>query len=177
VLGYRAATAGDVEAVAGLHADSWRRTYRGAYSDAFLDGDVFADRLRVWSGRLDAPGADHFTIVAERAGSVVGFAHTILDSHPELGALLENLHVSNDLKGQGVGTRLLAESADSLIERRPASGLFLSVLEQNTAAQAFYDARGGTLVARRIGGPFPGGGTAPVFVYSWPDPSRLLGRG
>jgi hypothetical protein len=27
-----------------LHADSWRRHYRGAYADAFLDGDVLADR-------------------------------------------------------------------------------------------------------------------------------------
>jgi len=173
---FRAATEHDVEAVAALHADSWRRTYRGAYSDAFLDGDVFADRLTVWSARLAQPSNDHFTIVADDGDSIVGFAHTILDQHPELGALLENLHVSSAEKGRGVGTRLMGESARELAARRLGSGLFLTVLEQNTAAQAFYDARGGARVARRIGGPFPGGGTAPVFVYAWSTPAQLLGR-
>ena len=39
-LRFRPADADDAAAVAGLHADSWRRHYRGAFSDAFLDGDV-----------------------------------------------------------------------------------------------------------------------------------------
>src|SRR6188768_3459087 len=46
-IGLRPATAGDAGQIAALHADSWRRHYRGAYSDAFLDGDVLTDRLRV----------------------------------------------------------------------------------------------------------------------------------
>ncbi|MBV9411286.1 MAG: GNAT family N-acetyltransferase, partial [Acidimicrobiia bacterium] len=36
----RVATIDDVEAIAALHADSWRRNYRGAYLDSYLDGDV-----------------------------------------------------------------------------------------------------------------------------------------
>lgn len=172
----REATAHDVETIAGLHADSWRRNYRGAYADAYLDGDVLTDRRAVWTARLAQPRFDHFTIVAERDGTFQGFAHTILDQDPTWGALLENLHVSHDLKHQGLGTRLMAESARVLIRRRPSTGLYLSVLEQNTAAQAFYDARGGTPVARKIAGPFPGGGNAPVIWYAWPDPSRLIDR-
>jgi ribosomal protein S18 acetylase RimI-like enzyme len=171
---YREATALDIEAIAGLHADSWRRNYRGAYLETYLDGDVLVDRLAVWTDRLTGSRLDSFTIVAERDRDVVGFAHTILDDHPTWGALLENLHVTHDLKHQGVGTRLMAESARTLIERRPSSGLYLSVLEQNPAAQAFYEARGGTPVERKIAGPFPGGGTAPVIWYAWPDPSKLI---
>lgn len=55
-----------------------------------------------------------------------------------------------------------------------STGLYLSVLEQNEAAQAFYDARGGTPVVRKIAGPFPGGGNAAVILYAWPDPSKLI---
>ena len=33
-----------------LHADSWRRHYRGAFSDAFLDGDVAGYLLAEWTG-------------------------------------------------------------------------------------------------------------------------------
>src|SRR6266496_5428632 len=58
---YREATAKDVEAIAALHADSWRRHYRGAYSDAFLDNEVFADRLQIWTDRLHQPRSEEHT--------------------------------------------------------------------------------------------------------------------
>ena len=128
----------------------------------------------MWGERLTQPRPGTYTVVAEREGVVVGFAHTVLDEHPELGALVDNLHVAHDLKGHGVGSRLMAEAARRLIEQRPSSGLYLTVLEQNSAAQAFYDARGGVRVERVVEGPFPGGAMAGVFVYAWPDPSRLL---
>src|SRR5213592_3783401 len=64
---FRLAGPADAEAVANLHADSWRRHYRGAYSDAFLDGDVVADRLAVWTERLREPDPRRCTILAEDA--------------------------------------------------------------------------------------------------------------
>jgi glutamate dehydrogenase/leucine dehydrogenase/SAM-dependent methyltransferase len=63
-LRLRAAGPGDAENMALLHADSWRRHYRGAYSDAFLDGDVVADRRSVWSSRL-SHASGSATVVAE----------------------------------------------------------------------------------------------------------------
>src|SRR5437763_12653857 len=52
---FRLAGPADAAAVARLHAESWRRHYRGAYADAFLDGDVEADRRNEWSRRLQEP--------------------------------------------------------------------------------------------------------------------------
>lgn len=77
---YRLACTADAPAVAALHADSWRRHYRGAYSDAFLDGDVAADRLAVWPDRMREVREDQFAIVAELDRQLVGFVHTILDA-------------------------------------------------------------------------------------------------
>jgi hypothetical protein len=54
-----------------------------------------------------------------------------------------------------------------------SGGLYLWVLEQNTDAQAFYRARGGTPVERAWRGPFPGGGHAFSFRYAWPDPASV----
>lgn len=62
---YREATVADAQAIATLHADSWRSNYRGAYLDSFLDGDVHQDRLQVWQARLSAPAANQFVVVAE----------------------------------------------------------------------------------------------------------------
>ena len=87
---------------------------------------------------------------------------------------LENLHVAHDLKRQGAGTRLMSETARVLLSRRPSTGLYLWVLEQNTAGQDFYDARGGAAVERAVRGPFPGGGTAVALRYAWPDPANLI---
>jgi ribosomal protein S18 acetylase RimI-like enzyme len=170
---YREATADDVEAIARLHADSWRQHYRGAFSDAFLDGPVVGERRTVWAERLTLPPSSRYTVVAEHDGVVVGFAHTVFDDDPVWGALLDNLHVVHDLKRQGVGRCLMAESAHVVVERRPGSGLYLWVLQQNIAAQAFYDAIGGTRVGEGATEP-PGGGTAPTYRYAWPDPAALV---
>ena len=128
---------------------------------------------RLWLERFQRPDDESFTIVAELDREVVGVAHTCLDRDPEWGALLDNLHVRFELKRQGVGRALVTETAAVLWQRRPSSGLYLWVLEQNTAAQAFYSAMGGVVVEDRLGGPFPGGGRAPVLRYAWPDPSVL----
>jgi ribosomal protein S18 acetylase RimI-like enzyme len=178
-LTYRSARPGDALAIAGLHADSWRRHYRGAYSDAFLDDEAASFLGDMWTGRFAAPDPQARTVLAERDGTVVGLAHTILGSHLTWGALLDNLHVSYGMKRQGVGTRLLALSARAVLEAVPSSGLYLWVLEQNAAARAFYEARGGSCVDHRPVGA-PGGDAArlngrPVgLMMAWPDPSRLV---
>ena len=178
-LRFRAADADDAAAVAGLHADSWRRHYRGAFSDAFLDGDVAGYLLARWTERLRAPDPQARTIVAELGGEVVGLAHTQLGESADWGALLDNLHVSSGLKRLGIGTRLLALTAQAVLDSAPASGLYLWVLEQNAGARAFYTARGGTCVETSLVSP-PGGdptrlnGSPISLRFVWPDPSRLV---
>jgi len=171
----RPATAQDSTAIASLHADSWRRNYRGAYSDSFLDGDVEADRRSVWTGRLADPSADQRTIVAEIGAGIVGFVHLICDEDPEWGALVDNLHVIHECKGQGIGTVLMAAAARALLDAHPESPrIYLWVLEQNTAAQTFYEARGGTRGGRGIVNPPGGGPTSVKFRYVWPDAAALI---
>ncbi|WP_020579680.1 GNAT family N-acetyltransferase [Actinopolymorpha alba] len=178
-LHFRPARLADAAAVAALHADSWRRHYRDAYSDAFLDGDVSADRVAVWKDRLSvATGRDH-TLLAEQRGVVVGFVHTILGEDPIWGALLDNLHVTYSHKRRGIGARLLKLSAEIVINQAPGSGLHLWVLEQNRPAQAFYQALGGACVERGVV-PAPGGvpgrlnGSPACLRYAWPEPRNLL---
>jgi ribosomal protein S18 acetylase RimI-like enzyme len=174
---FRLAGPADARAVANLHADSWRRHYRGAYSDAFLDGDVAADRLALWSDRLREPDPRRCTILAEN-GSLVGFANTLFDDDPTWGALLDNLHVADGHQRRGIGSRLLSLTAKAVIARPERTGLYLWVLEQNADAQAFYEARGGRSVERRPASP-PGGiasrltGSPAKLRYAWPRIASL----
>jgi GNAT superfamily N-acetyltransferase len=173
---YRAATVEDANEIAGLHADSWRRHYRGAYLDSYLDGDVISDRLWVWASRLASSRLNQCTLIADRGGEICGFAHVLYDHDPKWGALVDNLHVRHDLKANGIGTRLLAEIIGRVLDEQPPGPIHLWVLDQNQRAQSFYQARGGTRVESVIRGPFPGGGTALGHRYFWPDMSVLVAR-
>lgn len=169
----------DAPVIAALHADSWRRHYRGAYSDEFLDGDVERDRLEVWTKRLETQDSSVATILAEHDDVFVGFVHLILDDDPEYGSLVDNLHVHADRKRRGVGTRLMSEAARVVIDNGDGA-LYLWVLEQNVAAQAFYEERGAiftgrTAVAAPGGVPDRLNGAPFRLRYAWTDPAVLLG--
>lgn len=175
----RPAGLADAPAIAGLHADSWRRHYRGALSDSYLDGELDADRLAVWTVRLAEPGDDRVTLVAEHGDGLIGFAHTVLDADPAWGALVDNLHVRPDDKRRGIGTRLLSATAEEVMLKRPESSIFLWVLEQNAAAQAFYLARGGRrcdVVLCDAPGGDPGNlvGAPRSIRVAWPEAAVLV---
>lgn len=166
---YRLARNSDAEAIGALHAESWRRSYRGMLPDAFLDHDVFADRAAVWQERLNATDEQRtaVTIVAELDGEIAAFAHSVVDEDREWGTLLDNLHVRHNVKRLGIGKRLMAETAAWLEERESASGLYLWVLESNMPARQFYDSLGGRLAGRGVS--HEGGGSAPSLRYWWPQ--------
>jgi GNAT superfamily N-acetyltransferase len=178
---YRLGVAGDSDAVAALHAASWRRHYRGAYADAYLDGDIIAERREVWARRMATPREDQCTIVAEADGALVGFVHAVLDIDPIWGALIDNLHVTADRKGRGIGSALLRSAGGRIADERPSNGMYLWVLEQNVSAQRFYEAKGGVRVERALVTP-PGGnpsrlhGQPSKLRYAWSDPASLNGR-
>lgn len=179
-LRFRPAEESDAKAVAALHADSWQRHYRMAYTDHFLDDEAPGFLLDLWTRRFAGPDPVRRTILAEEPrGRLVGLVHTVLDDDPAWGALVDNLHVRYGCKRQGVGTRLLSLTAQAVLAERPASGLYLWVLEENVNARAFYDARGGTCVEARDVLP-PGGdparlnGRPRALRYAWPNPSKLL---
>jgi GNAT superfamily N-acetyltransferase len=175
---FRAAVHGDADAIARLHTDSWRRHYRGAYSDAFLDGEATGFLRALWTERFAVPDEQARTIVATSDGVIVGVAHTIFGRDATWGSLVDNLHVAYGMKRQGIGRGLLARSGQAVAGWSPSSGLYLWVLEHNDPARAFYDAMGGTC-AERCDAPMPGGDPANLngrparLRYVWPDPSRL----
>lgn len=173
-LRMRQAGPADAAAVAALHAESWRAHYRGAYRDAYLDGEVFEDRLRVWRKRLSRPAPDQLVVLAEQGEELIGFACAYAAADPAWGSLLDNLHVRSAHQGRGIGERLVAEVAAWCRERHPGGGLYLWVLQQNQRARRFYARLG----ARDCGGEHsepPGGGRIHGRRYAWAEVPDLVG--
>lgn len=176
----RVADPADAENIALLHADSWRRHYRGALSDAYLDGDILTDRRSVWSTRLAAP-AHALTVVAEDDAGLAGFVHIEFDDDPRWGSLVDNLHVAHDRHGTGLGAVLLTRAAEAAAEQATNPAVFLWVLEQNVKAQGFYQAMGGafaekTTVLRPGETSSRHNGNPGVIRVAWPDAAELSAR-
>ncbi|NUP52795.1 MAG: GNAT family N-acetyltransferase [Catenulispora sp.] len=180
----RPATSADASTIASLHAASWRRHYRGAYSDAYLDGDVVADRMAVWSRRLAEP-AGTLTLLAETPAVAetdgpepVGFVHVVFDDDPAWGSFIDNLHITPSRQRTGVGRTLLTRAAEAAAQQATHPGLYLWVLEQNESARSFYQAMGGAIVEKATvsdPGGFPGRlvGTPVKLRCAWPDVSAI----
>ncbi|WP_112239429.1 GNAT family N-acetyltransferase [Kribbella monticola] len=182
MLRFRSAGPDDADRVAMLHADSWRRHYRGAYADSFLDGDIETERRAVWSTRLAAP-AGTATILAETEdGQLAGFVHVAFDHDPKWGSLVDNLHVQNAQRRTGIGTQLLARAGQAVLTSANSNAIYLWVLQQNTAAQQFYLATGAANVETAPVPP-PGGdparlnGAPDCFRMAWPDATQLASLG
>jgi len=143
---------------------------------------VIADRVATWPERLRESDPRRFTVLAE-CDAVIGFANTYLEHDARFGALLDNLHVDGARQRQGVGESLVVLTAHAIVERCPAAsrGLYLWVLEQNSAARAFYEALGAAFAGREPASP-PGGvpgrlhGNPFKLRYAWSDAAVLTER-
>lgn len=163
----RDAMTADAEAIADLHAASWRTTYRGAMRDAYLDGDVATERRAVWRARLVEPAPNQHVLVAEIGERLVGFACAYGAADPRWGTELDNLHVRAGEQGRGVGADLLTAVARWTRTMHPDGALYLWVLDGNVGARRFYDRHGG----RDAEGDHwhaPDGSALAVRRYLWP---------
>src|SRR5690242_3508876 len=133
VVEYRPANHDDSPSVAALHAENWRRTYRGNYRDAYLDGDVFSDRRRVWDSRLGQPAANQYVCVAVEGARLVGFVCVYGSHDREWGSLIDNLHVHTDVQRLGVGSALMRHAGIFLRSQFPNERAYLFVWELNPA--------------------------------------------
>lgn len=171
-LEIRDATEFDAQVVADLHARSWRSAYRGALSDAYLEGPIEAERLQVWRQRLTRPAANQFVAIAWQGARALGFVCLYGDEDAQWGSFVDNLHVLPECKRQGIGAQLMRRAAQWSLERYPSAGLYLWVLGSNLPAQRFYERIGGAQSGADIWQP-PDGTPLPKLRYAWRDARTL----
>ena len=184
----RLGTCDDSAAIAALHTASWRTAYRSILSDDYLDHHVVEDRLDLWAARfrkfdagkhlvcvVDDTHEDGFRSESSSPSSIAGFVCVLLDEEPELGALLDNLHVASTLHGQGIGRRLIGTAAAWVAAREPEWPRHLWVYQANVKTVGFYRSIGGIEAEHRTIFT-PAGNRAPVLRFEWRQPSALAER-
>ena len=151
-----------------LHAQSWRIAYRGLLADKYLDEDVLGDRTAFWSTRFSAPKPERRLVLKALDDSVLlGFVCVLLDEEPAWGARLDNLHVSPELKGTGIGYTLFQAAREWTAQMMPEVSMHLWCVERNLVARRFYDRQGGKVV-ETASRPIAQGLCLPELRYLWP---------
>ncbi|WP_051695528.1 GNAT family N-acetyltransferase [Caulobacter sp. UNC358MFTsu5.1] len=171
-MDFRTARSQDAEAIAALHADSWRRTYRGMMPDAFLDGPVLENRLEIWRARLADGRTDPSVWLGVEHGQVVGFICVHADEDSRWGSLIDNLHVRPESQQMGVGARLMGLAADWLDDQCSGSPVYLWAMKANHGARRFYERLGGRHVESLIKTDVAGG-LALNCRYVWRAPAAI----
>jgi ribosomal protein S18 acetylase RimI-like enzyme len=173
----RTAGIADADAIAQLHTRSWQSAYRGILSDDFLQGPLSENRRALWHTRLSkSDAADQFVLVDEQGEALRGFACAYLRADPEWDCLLDNLHVVPDLKGRGLGRRLMGAVAERVLRSNSSGRLHLWAFEQNLVARRFYERLGGIITDRQAE-VAPDGNEVNAVRYCWSDLSGLAAGG
>lgn len=163
----------DYQAIAKLHAESWRQNYRGIYSEKFLEEEVEQERLDTWYKRLKSPDNNQYVIVATHEDEIVGLACIYLNDDTTFGTLLDNLHVSSELKRSGVGKLLMKECAKYINEKCISKKMYLWVFELNDNARKAYEHMGAKNV-ETVDKQHAGQASAKACRYCWEDVEVFL---
>jgi ribosomal protein S18 acetylase RimI-like enzyme len=141
----RPATVADAEAIAALHAASWRSAYRGILKDSTLGPSLDAERRAHWRAELAEMTAADTVLIADGLGFIAVWG----DGDPGFGAYIDNLHVHPDRRSGGLGRRLLGEAMQA-VAARGVTGAYLWVFDGNRRAIDFYRRLGGEIVGHGV---------------------------
>ncbi len=141
----RPAEVSDADAIAAVHVDSWRTTYKGLLPDDFLASLGRAGYDERWRRTL-VEGSSR-VYVAEDARRVVGFASAGAERAGEdvYGGELYAIYVLEQAQGRGHGKRLVQAAAQGLRDMG-LHDMIVWVLRDNVAARGFYERLGGVYV-------------------------------
>ena len=120
--------------------------YREAHIEVFyfLNSGVFENRRSVWNERLNKPSYNQLVLVAEENNKITGFICVYGNDNAQYGSLIDNLHIKQSHKRNGIGTKLMIKEGEWLQSHYSENGIYLWVMEANNPARVFYEKLGAT---------------------------------
>jgi ribosomal protein S18 acetylase RimI-like enzyme len=163
----------DAEAIARVHVESWRSTYRGIIAADFLANLSLENHAERWREILRTQNQKDYTFVADNtdgqiAGFISGGPQRDLKIHYE--AELYALYLLESAQRRGLGRRLVLAATSHLL-RDGFKNTLVWVLENNPSRK-FYEALGGQYVTEKA--IMIGDQKLTEFAYGWLDLRRLL---
>lgn len=166
----RAARPGDALRIARLDVETWRATYAGILTTAFLVGLSTQRREIGWSAVIEREPRD-VRVAVDADGEIVGFGSCGKNrGGAEFAGEVFTLYVAPDWQNLGIGRLLLLSLFERLVAQGCAS-VIIWVLRENPS-RFFYQRLGGREVKHRM---FAVGGKKTAAAgYAWRDLPRFL---
>lgn len=140
----RPAALDDAAAIARVHTESWRVSYRGILPDAVLDQIDVGQRRTSRERILTTPGALHLVAYEVSSGEIVGFCDAGASRSPGYAGEVYAIYFAHRAKRYGLGTEMFDQVRDWLPSRGMHS-MIVWVLANNPHARRFYEAVGGRI--------------------------------
>ena len=169
-LTIRKARIEDAAAIAHVHVESWKTTYAGIVSDAFLNSLNKEERAERWQEQMLA---DKISIlVAEDETGIFGFVAggELREKLDDYDAELYAIYLLHERQKQG-GGRTLGLALASALQIKGFTSMLAWVLEQNPSV-SFYKRLGAVQVARKVIN--IGGDDLQELAFGWPSLDRLI---
>ncbi len=165
----RPAAIHDARAIAEVHVESWRSTYRGIFPEALLNGLSVDQRESSWRDLLAAnePPSAITMVGCDPGGTVVGFVSGGRERTGRLGCdgELYAIYLRQDAQRKGLGTLLVRQFVHELATRGFGS-MAVWVLALNPSRR-FYECLGGKIIEQQD--IERGGQTFIEVAYGWPS--------
>lgn len=171
----RPADPDDLMDIASVLVTTWRATFRGIISDAYLDAMTVEKQAIAHARRMRVPGSFLTVAVDLSDNRVIGFANygRARGMPPAFDRELYELYILPEHHSAGIGSALVRTVA-AHCQEMGASSLFAWVLADNPN-RAFYERVGARAVGEgRVG---VGGERLVQVAYRWDDLAALSGVG
>ncbi|MEM8830863.1 MAG: GNAT family N-acetyltransferase [Cyanobacteria bacterium P01_G01_bin.19] len=140
----------DISAIAKVHVDTWRTTYKGIFSDEFLDNMSYQKREQGWHRVFREALHNNFTYVAENdSRQIIGFANagSEREDNPVYKGELYAIYILENFQQLGIGKKLVGKVVEKF-EEMQINSMLVWVLKDNPA-YFFYEKLGGTKVKEK----------------------------
>ena len=143
----------DAGAIAKVHVDTWRTTYRDIIPESYIAKLSYQKRQERWIEMLSTKIEEekkHFAyVVKDNTGKIIAFADggLLRNSDSIYQGELYAIYILEAYQRQGIGRKLIKKIADKLSQSGLKS-MLVWVLADNPACQ-FYQALGGQQVKQR----------------------------
>lgn len=137
------ATTDDIPAIARVHLDSWRVTYRGLISESFLQTRSYEQTEERWRDFLATTISDTYLVHAR--GRTIGILTLGGARDTDVDAArtgeIWGLYLLPEHWRKGIGRQVMSK-AERMLKSRGYEVMVLWVLEANDPARRFYEAMG-----------------------------------
>ncbi|WML50230.1 GNAT family N-acetyltransferase [Neobacillus sp. PS3-34] len=154
----------DVKQMANVYVSSWKSTYRGIFSDKFLDSLTPESRYEQWRKNIEEK--DNIVLVLEKDNELVGLAvgaGVKVGEYPGYDGDVTAIYFEKHNQGKGYGKQLLNGLFEMFKEERGYTNSIVKVVADNES-RYFYEKMGAKLIDEQ---PLEEGKTTMLLTYAW----------